>query len=76
MKTSMSIRIDVKLGIIVIPISNVDRAKGSYASFTDPDGNAWVLQEITARLSRDIRPGDARSTAEVLRAIRDTAQTT
>jgi catechol 2,3-dioxygenase-like lactoylglutathione lyase family enzyme len=25
---------------------------GSYASFTDPDGNGWVLQEVTAR-----RPG-------------------
>jgi catechol 2,3-dioxygenase-like lactoylglutathione lyase family enzyme len=47
----------------------------SYASFTDPDGNAWVLQEITTRLSGDIRPGDARFTAEVLRAVRDTAQT-
>jgi catechol 2,3-dioxygenase-like lactoylglutathione lyase family enzyme len=24
---------------------------GSFASFTDPDGNTWVLQEITQRLS-------------------------
>ena len=23
---------------------------GSYASFTDPDGNGWLLQEITKRL--------------------------
>jgi len=23
---------------------------GSYASFTDPDGNAWVLQQVNARL--------------------------
>jgi catechol 2,3-dioxygenase-like lactoylglutathione lyase family enzyme len=23
---------------------------GSFASFTDPDGNGWLLQEITARL--------------------------
>src|SRR6478609_6513602 len=23
---------------------------GSFADFTDPDGNAWLLQEITARL--------------------------
>jgi catechol 2,3-dioxygenase-like lactoylglutathione lyase family enzyme len=23
---------------------------GSYASFTDPDGNGWLLQEITRRL--------------------------
>jgi catechol 2,3-dioxygenase-like lactoylglutathione lyase family enzyme len=27
-----------------------DRSYGSYASFTDPDGNKWVLQEITERL--------------------------
>jgi catechol 2,3-dioxygenase-like lactoylglutathione lyase family enzyme len=38
---------------------NVDRLPGpdpdrrsyaSYASFSDPDGNGWVLQEITSRL--------------------------
>ena len=26
------------------------RSYSSYASFRDPDGNGWVLQEITARL--------------------------
>jgi catechol 2,3-dioxygenase-like lactoylglutathione lyase family enzyme len=26
------------------------RSYGSYASFSDPDGNGWVLQEITTRL--------------------------
>lgn len=26
------------------------RSYGSYASFSDPDGNGWVLQEITERL--------------------------
>jgi catechol 2,3-dioxygenase-like lactoylglutathione lyase family enzyme len=26
------------------------RSYGSYASFSDPDGNGWMLQEITARL--------------------------
>ena len=25
------------------------RSYGSYASFTDPDGNGWLLQEITQR---------------------------
>ncbi len=29
----------------------------SYASFSDPDGNSWLMQEITARLSADIKPG-------------------
>lgn len=27
-----------------------DRSYGSFASFADPDGNIWVLQEITTRL--------------------------
>lgn len=26
------------------------RSYGSYASFSDPDGNSWLLQEITTRL--------------------------
>ena len=26
------------------------RSYGSYASFSDPDGNNWVLQEVTTRL--------------------------
>jgi catechol 2,3-dioxygenase-like lactoylglutathione lyase family enzyme len=26
------------------------RSYGSYASFSDPDGNGWVLQEVTQRL--------------------------
>ena len=26
------------------------RSYGSYASFSDPDGNGWMLQEITERL--------------------------
>ncbi len=80
---------DLKLEVVIIPVSDVDRAKqfygttlgcredadaggggwrveptdrgvegpdtegrsyGSYASFSDPDGNAWLLQEITERL--------------------------
>ena len=26
------------------------KSYGSFASFSDPDGNGWVLQEITSRL--------------------------
>ena len=26
------------------------RSYGSFASFSDPDGNGWLLQEITTRL--------------------------
>jgi catechol 2,3-dioxygenase-like lactoylglutathione lyase family enzyme len=28
-----------------------NRSYGSYASFTDPDGNGWLLQEITQRIA-------------------------
>ncbi|WP_432170099.1 VOC family protein [Streptomyces sp. 1222.5] len=34
-----------------VPGPDPDRTSyGSFASFTDPDGNAWTLQEITERL--------------------------
>ena len=47
---------DLKLEVVVIPVSDVAgpdpqrRSYASYASFSDPDGNVWLLQEITARL--------------------------
>jgi catechol 2,3-dioxygenase-like lactoylglutathione lyase family enzyme len=41
----------------------------SYASFSDPDGNGWLLQEVTARLSGDVRAGDTRFTPEVVQAV-------
>jgi len=31
------------------------RKYGSYSSFTDPDGNGWVLQEVGAETSREDR---------------------
>ena len=46
----------------------------SYASFSDPDGNGWLLQEITVRLSGDIEAGDPRFTSEVLKAIHTTTK--
>ena len=41
----------------------------SYASFSDPDGNGWLLQEVTARLSPDLKPTDPRFTKQVMHAI-------
>jgi hypothetical protein len=43
---------DMKLEVVVLPVADVDRANDfySYASFSDPDGNRWLLQEITTRL--------------------------
>ena len=50
---------------------NPDRKSyASYAASTDPDGNGWVLQEITARLSGDVVEGDPRFTREVVNALR------
>ncbi|WP_246350469.1 hypothetical protein [Nocardia barduliensis] len=45
---------DMKLEVAVVPVADVDRAKarrscGSFAAFTDPDGNGWFLREITQR---------------------------
>jgi predicted enzyme related to lactoylglutathione lyase len=31
---------------------------GSFASFSDPDGNLWLLQEVSARLPGRIDPGE------------------
>ena len=42
----------------------------SYASFSDPDGNSWLLQEVTARLSADVEAGDPRFTREIVDWIR------
>ncbi|GGN79961.1 glyoxalase [Streptomyces albiflavescens] len=33
------------------------RSYFSYASFSDPDGNSWLLQEVTTRLPGRIDPG-------------------
>jgi catechol 2,3-dioxygenase-like lactoylglutathione lyase family enzyme len=33
------------------------RSYGSFVSFNDPDGNGWLLQEITTRLPGRIDPG-------------------
>ncbi len=43
-------------------ISGLDPERQSYRSygaFDDPDGNEWILQEITTRLARPHRPGTA-----------------
>ncbi|MEU4428336.1 VOC family protein [Actinoplanes sp. NPDC024001] len=55
------LRLGVKVGDVWHGLRGVDtsgrvpgpdperRSYGSYASFTDPDGNGWLLQEITER---------------------------
>jgi catechol 2,3-dioxygenase-like lactoylglutathione lyase family enzyme len=42
------------------PISGPDPERGSYrswVSFSDPDGNSWMFQEITKRLPGRVDPG-------------------
>ncbi len=45
------------------------KSYASYATFRDPDGNGWTFQEVTARLSGDIKAGDPRFTSQVVDAI-------
>ena len=57
------------------PSSGLDPARRSYASyatFSDPDGNGWLLQEVTARLPGRV-DGDATtftSSTEIASALR------
>jgi catechol 2,3-dioxygenase-like lactoylglutathione lyase family enzyme len=46
------------------------KSYASYASFSDPDGNGWVFQEITARLSGHIAPDDTSFTPELTDFVR------
>jgi catechol 2,3-dioxygenase-like lactoylglutathione lyase family enzyme len=54
-----------------IRVSGADPARGTYrsfASFSDPDGNGWLLQEITARLAgRGVSNFDVATMTELLR---------
>jgi uncharacterized protein GlcG (DUF336 family)/catechol 2,3-dioxygenase-like lactoylglutathione lyase family enzyme len=49
------------------------KSYASYASFSDPDGNGWVLQEITARLTGHIEDGDTSFTPELTSVVRHAA---
>jgi hypothetical protein len=51
-------------------VAGLDPQRRSYfsrASFADPDGNSWVLQEITERLPGRVEPADSGALAELLR---------
>jgi predicted enzyme related to lactoylglutathione lyase len=45
------------------------KSYASYASFSDPDGNGWLMQEVTARLSPDIARDDPRFTPQILAVL-------
>jgi catechol 2,3-dioxygenase-like lactoylglutathione lyase family enzyme len=58
-------------GKAVLDGPNPDRKSyASYASFSDPDGNGWVLQEVTARLTGHIDAGDTSFTPELTEVVR------
>src|ERR1700722_17864587 len=40
------------------------KSYASYAAFSDPDGNGWVFQEVTARLTGHIEAGDTSFTPQ------------
>ena len=57
------------------PVSGPDPERGSYrslATFSDPDGNSWLLQEITTRLAGRIDSGVTSfgSTTDLVSALR------
>jgi hypothetical protein len=51
------------------------KSYGSFASFSDPDGNGWLLQEVTARLPGRVTPAPAAydSAADLAEALRRAA---
>jgi len=54
-------------------ISGPNPQRKSYASsalFSDPDGNGWVFQEVTVRLTGHIEAGDKSFTPELTHAVR------
>jgi catechol 2,3-dioxygenase-like lactoylglutathione lyase family enzyme len=46
------------------------KSYASYASFRDPDGNGWLLQEVTVRLTGHIEAGDTSFTDELANWVR------
>ena len=46
------------------------KSYASYASLSDPDGNGWVFQEVTTRLTGHIEDGDESFTAELTEVVR------
>jgi catechol 2,3-dioxygenase-like lactoylglutathione lyase family enzyme len=46
------------------------KSYASYASFSDPDGNGWLLQEVTVRLTGHIEAGDTSFTDELANWVR------
>jgi catechol 2,3-dioxygenase-like lactoylglutathione lyase family enzyme len=53
-----------------VPGAAADHADyGSFASFSDPDGNSWMLQEINTRLPGRVTGATFKSPAELAQAL-------
>jgi catechol 2,3-dioxygenase-like lactoylglutathione lyase family enzyme len=55
-------------------VPGLDPERGSYksfATFADPDGNTWLLQEITQRLPGRVWPADVGALADLLHETAD-----
>jgi hypothetical protein len=52
-----------------------EQSYGSFASFSDPDGNNWFVQEVTTRLPGRVTPAPAAydSAADLAEALRRAA---
>ena len=67
-------------GLLGPKVSGLDPNRGSYssfASFTDPDSNSWLLQEITTRLpGREWkqRSGDSLDVGNLAKLLRETEE--
>ncbi|MGF7233718.1 MAG: VOC family protein [Frankia sp.] len=61
-------------GRVLGPASN-HQSYGSFASFSDPDGNTWFVQEVTTRLPGRVTPAPAAydSAADLAEALRRAA---
>ena len=46
---------------------------GSFASFSDPDGNGWILQEVTTRLPGRVTSAAYESVSDLAESLRRAA---
>src|SRR5262249_11813503 len=65
-------------GLLGPLVSGPDPKRGTYASFAsfkDPDGNGWILQEITTRLpGRELKSGRATDVGTLAELLHETEQ--
>ena len=57
-------------GAVIQGLQPQRNSYGSYASFSDPDGNTWVVQEVTVRLTGDEHGGPLTSISALQASFR------